>query len=264
MTAPTRSAAVRRRSAGTARRCASTPTCRRSPSIDHRAGVAARARTETGTGVGGADRLRGVDRVRRRAQRRARRGRRHGGRVRRRRDRRERARRRRGSQECGVARRGRREPGEGGDRPAGSVRPTSSSRTATCRARRSPRPSVPARAARRSTPPIECSGAVAAIEAAIELTAPGRHDRAGRHPRAGNPGRLRRRTRCSGAAASSAASTARSTPTVTCRDRPARPVAATSISTRQVSAVWPLAEIESAIAAVRAGEVVRAVLDHTA
>jgi S-(hydroxymethyl)glutathione dehydrogenase/alcohol dehydrogenase len=32
----------------------------------------------------------------------------------------------------------------------------------------------------------------------------------------------------------------------------------------QVSHVWPLAEIDDAIAAVRAGTVVRAVLDHTA
>ena len=32
----------------------------------------------------------------------------------------------------------------------------------------------------------------------------------------------------------------------------------------QVSAVWPLAGIDDAIAAVRAGQVVRAVLDHTA
>jgi len=31
----------------------------------------------------------------------------------------------------------------------------------------------------------------------------------------------------------------------------------------QVSRVWPLAEIHDAIAAVRAGQVVRAVLDHT-
>jgi len=34
--------------------------------------------------------------------------------------------------------------------------------------------------------------------------------------------------------------------------------------TAQVSRVWPLAEIDDAIAAVRAGDVVRAVLDHTA
>ena len=33
--------------------------------------------------------------------------------------------------------------------------------------------------------------------------------------------------------------------------------------TAQVSRVWPLAEIDDAIAAVRAGHVVRAVLDHT-
>ena len=32
--------------------------------------------------------------------------------------------------------------------------------------------------------------------------------------------------------------------------------------TAQVSRVWPLAEIDDAIAAVRAGHVVRAVLDH--
>ena len=110
---------------------------------------------------------------------------------------------------------------------------------------------------------VECSGAVVAIEAAIEVTAPGGTTALVGMPRHGtrvdfDVDALFRNRRIVGSLNGAI--------------DPDRDLAEiVRLATRgdldlesQVSAVWPLAEIESAIAAVRAGEVVRAVLDHTA
>jgi len=109
---------------------------------------------------------------------------------------------------------------------------------------------------------IECSGAVAAIEAAIELTAHGGTTALVGIPRAGtrvafDVSALLRGRRIVGSL-NGAIDPRRDLPEIV---RLARSGALELDA--QVSHVWSLAEIESAIAAVRAGEVVRAVLDHT-
>jgi S-(hydroxymethyl)glutathione dehydrogenase/alcohol dehydrogenase len=109
---------------------------------------------------------------------------------------------------------------------------------------------------------IECSGAVAAIEAAIELTAPGGTAALVGIPRAGtrvafDVSALLRGRRIVGSL-NGAIDPRRDLPEIV---RLARSGALDLDA--QVSHVWPLAEIDAAVAAVRAGEVVRAVLDHT-
>jgi S-(hydroxymethyl)glutathione dehydrogenase/alcohol dehydrogenase len=110
---------------------------------------------------------------------------------------------------------------------------------------------------------IECSGAVAAIAAAIAVTGPG-----GTTALVGLP---RRGTRVD-FDVDSVMRNRRIAGSLNGAIDPARDLAEIVRLTlageldldRQVSRVWPLAEIDAAVAAVRAGEVVRAVLDHTA
>lgn len=107
---------------------------------------------------------------------------------------------------------------------------------------------------------VECSGAPAAIEAAIELTAPGGTTALVGLPPVGHRatfdvGRLLRGRRIVGTLAGDVVP-GRDTPAIVAHVRAGELDAA-----GLVSRVWPLAEIDDAIAAVRAGEVVRAVLD---
>jgi S-(hydroxymethyl)glutathione dehydrogenase/alcohol dehydrogenase len=109
---------------------------------------------------------------------------------------------------------------------------------------------------------IECSGAVSAIDAAIEVTGPGGTTALVGIPRAGtraafDVGALLRGRRIVGSL-NGAIDPARDLAEIV------RLAEAGDLDLdSQVSHVWPLAEIEDAVAAVRAGEVVRAVLDHT-
>jgi S-(hydroxymethyl)glutathione dehydrogenase/alcohol dehydrogenase len=109
---------------------------------------------------------------------------------------------------------------------------------------------------------VECSGAVSAIEAAIAVTGPGGTTALVGLPRHGTrvdfdvDGLMRNR---------------RIVGSLNGAIDPTRDLAEIVRLARageleldaQVSRVWPLGEIEAAIAAVRTGEVVRAVLDHT-
>jgi S-(hydroxymethyl)glutathione dehydrogenase / alcohol dehydrogenase len=110
---------------------------------------------------------------------------------------------------------------------------------------------------------IECSGAVAAIEAAVEVTAPGGTTALVGIPPAGTRvafevDALLRGRRIVGSLNGA----------IDPRRDLVEIVRLATVGDLdldgQVSHVWPLGEIESAIAAVRDGEVVRAVLDHTA
>ncbi len=109
---------------------------------------------------------------------------------------------------------------------------------------------------------IDCSGAVAAIEAAIEVTGPGGTTALVGIPRSGtrvafDVGTLLRGRRIVGSL-NGAIDPARDLAEIV------RLAEAGDLDLdSQVSRVWPLAEIDDAIAAVRAGEVVRAVLAHT-
>jgi S-(hydroxymethyl)glutathione dehydrogenase/alcohol dehydrogenase len=110
---------------------------------------------------------------------------------------------------------------------------------------------------------IECSGAAVAIEAAIEVTGPGGTTALVGIPPPGarasfDVNMLLRNRRVIGSL-NGTVDVHRDFPAIIEHTRRgALDLAA------QVSAVWPLAAIDDAIAAVRAGHVVRAVLDHTA
>jgi S-(hydroxymethyl)glutathione dehydrogenase/alcohol dehydrogenase len=110
---------------------------------------------------------------------------------------------------------------------------------------------------------IECSGAIGAIEAAIAVTGPGGTTALVGLPRRGtrvdfDVDELMRNRRVAGSL-NGAIDPTRDLPEIV---RLAR--AGDLDLDGQVSALWPLGRVEDAIAAVRAGEVVRAVLDHTA
>jgi S-(hydroxymethyl)glutathione dehydrogenase / alcohol dehydrogenase len=110
---------------------------------------------------------------------------------------------------------------------------------------------------------IECSGAVSAIEASIEVTAPGGTTALVGIPRSGtrvafDVGALLRGRRIVGSL-NGGIDPGRDLAEIV------RLAEAGDLDLEsQVSRVWPLAGIEEAIAAVRAGDVVRAALDHTA
>jgi S-(hydroxymethyl)glutathione dehydrogenase/alcohol dehydrogenase len=110
---------------------------------------------------------------------------------------------------------------------------------------------------------VECSGAIGAIEAALAVTAPGGTTALVGLPRRGarvdfDVDELMRNRRIVGSLNGAIDPTRDLTEIVHLARTGALDLDG------QVSAVWPLGRVQDAIAAVRAGEVVRAVLDHTA
>ena len=110
---------------------------------------------------------------------------------------------------------------------------------------------------------IECSGALAAIDAAVAVTGRGGTTALVGHPTPGarpsfDANALLRNRRIVGSL-NGTVDVHRDFPAIVDHARRGELDLAA-----QVSRVWPLAEIDDAVAAVRAGQVVRAVLDHTA
>ena len=102
---------------------------------------------------------------------------------------------------------------------------------------------------RPSTPPSSCP--------------PRRNHRAGRDSPPGHPGRRGRRPAAAGPAGRRQPQRGHGSPPGPARDRSPGQRGPSSIWRPRSPGRWPLADIEAAIGAVRRGEVVRAVLDHS-